>query len=79
VLHLGGGQLGVLGQQAGQAGQVAAVEDGAAFDFELELGPAGEPVVAGWAEDRMIRPVTARMRAVASGSPRWAARSSSLA
>jgi hypothetical protein len=41
VLHLGGGQLGVLGQQAGQPGQVAAVEDVAAFDFELELGPAG--------------------------------------
>ncbi len=47
VLHLGGGQFGVLGQQARQPGQVAAVEDGAAFDFELELGPAGEPVLAG--------------------------------
>jgi hypothetical protein len=33
VLHLGGGQLRVLGQQAGQPGQVAAVEDVAAFDF----------------------------------------------
>ena len=47
VLHLGGGQLRVLGQQAGQPGQVAAVEDAAAFDFELELGPAGKPVLTG--------------------------------
>ena len=34
---------------------------------------------ASCAEDKMIRPLTARTRAVASMSPRWAARSSSLA
>jgi hypothetical protein len=47
VLHLRGSQFRALGQQAGQPGQIAAVEDVAAFDFEFELGPAGEPVLAG--------------------------------
>src|SRR5581483_7442679 len=42
-----GGQLGVLGQQPGQAGKVAAVEDVAALDLQLQPGPAGEPVLAG--------------------------------
>ncbi len=47
VFHRPGGQFGVLRQQPGQAGQVAAVEDVAALDFQLELGPACEPVLAG--------------------------------
>jgi len=37
----------MFGQQPGQAGQVAAVEDVAAFHLELELGPAGESVLPG--------------------------------
>jgi hypothetical protein len=45
--QLGAGQLGVLGQQPGQAGQVAAVEDRAAAHFQGEPGPAGEPVLTG--------------------------------
>src|SRR5450631_311935 len=47
VLHLPGRQLWVLGQEPGEAGQVAAVEDIATFYFELELRPAGESVLAG--------------------------------
>jgi hypothetical protein len=50
MLHLLGGQLGVLGQQPGQPGQVPAVEDVAALDFQLQPGPAGEPVLAGQRE-----------------------------
>ncbi len=47
VLHLGSGQLRMLGQQPGQPGQVAAVEDVAAFHLKVEPGPAGEPVLPG--------------------------------
>jgi hypothetical protein len=38
---------GVLAQQPGQPGQVPAVEDVAAFDFQPEPRAAGEPVLAG--------------------------------
>jgi hypothetical protein len=52
VLQLAGGQSGVLGQQPGQPGQVPVVEDVPALDFQLQLGPAGEPVLAGERELR---------------------------
>ena len=63
VLHLGGGQLRVLGQQPGQAEQVAAVEDVAAFHLELDPGPAGEPVFAGQRQLRGGQDDPARDRA----------------
>jgi hypothetical protein len=37
----------VAGEQRGQPGQVTAVQDVAAVHFQLELGPAGEAVLAG--------------------------------
>jgi hypothetical protein len=67
VLHLGGGELGVIGQQAGEPGRVAAVEDLAAFDFEFELGPAGEPVLAGQRQLRRGQDDPAGDRAEARG------------
>jgi hypothetical protein len=67
VLHLRGRQLRVLGQQPGQPGQIAAVEDVAAFDFEFELGPAGEAVLAGQRQLRRRQDDAAGDRADAHG------------
>lgn len=60
VLHRCGGQLGHFCKQRVQAKQVAVVENLSPLDFELELEPAGEPVLAchsqlGGGQDEPVR------------------------
>jgi hypothetical protein len=72
----------MLGQQPAQPGQIPAAEDVAAFYFSLSLAQLANPysrASASCAEDRMSRSEATRIRVTAPESPRWAARSRSLA